>query len=234
MTGTAARRMPLHLQISAMLAREIQSGVLIDGEKLAPERQMAAHLNISVGTLRKALGDLEEKGMLNRIHGSGNYVNHSVEAENVYALFRLELIQGSGDPTATLLDVEQVQKTDDMPGFGESERAFRFRRIRMIGNEQVALEEIYLDGSYASSITKDAVSDSMYLFYKQALGFWITRAEDRVSVAQTPAWAPANWQLPKEAHCGFVQRLSRDQKGNIAEYSRTWFDPQKVQFVARS
>lgn len=234
MTGTAARRMPLHLQISAMLAREIQSGVLIDGEKLAPERQMAAHLNISVGTLRKALGDLEEKGMLNRIHGSGNYVNHSVEAENVYALFRLELLEGSGDPTASLLDVEQVQKTDDMPGFGESERAFRFRRIRMIGDEQVALEEIYLDASYASTITKDAVSDSMYLFYKQALGFWITRAEDRVSVDQTPAWAPANWQLPNEAYCGYVQRLSRDQKGNIAEYSRTWFDPQKVQFVARS
>jgi len=59
-------RMPLHLQISEMLMREIQAGLLVDGEKLAPERQMAAQLNISVGTLRKALLDLDEKGMLKR------------------------------------------------------------------------------------------------------------------------------------------------------------------------
>ena len=45
MSISAANKMPLHLQISEMLAREIQTGVLIDGEKLAPERQMATHLS---------------------------------------------------------------------------------------------------------------------------------------------------------------------------------------------
>jgi len=179
MSATNSARMPLHLQISAMLVREIQAGVLVDGEKLAPERQMAAHLNISVGTLRKALLDLDEKGMLNRVHGSGNYVNHKVEAENIYALFRLELKSGSGDPTAHILDIERVAKTDDIPEYGQSDSAFRFRRLRMIGEFPVALEEIWLDASYAQSISLSAVSDSMYLYYKEQLGFWITRAEDR-------------------------------------------------------
>jgi len=234
MTSSAARRMPLHLQISAMLSREIQSGVLIDGEKLAPERQMAAQLSISVGTLRKALQDLEEKGMLNRVHGSGNYVNYSVEAENVYALFRLQLINGSGEPSAKLLDVERVHKTDDMPVFGDSDSAYRFRRVRMLGRVQAALEEIYLDASYATAINASMVTDSMYLFYKQELGFWITRAEDKISVAPSPAWAPEKWPIATPQYCGYVQRLSRDQKGRVAEYSRTWFDADKVQFVSHS
>jgi len=234
MTATAATRMPLHLQISAMLANEIQSGLLTDGEKLAPERQMAAHLNISVGTLRKALFDLEEKGMLNRVHGSGNYVHHSVEAENIYALFRLELIEGNGDPTAKLLSIDKLAKTDDMPEFGESDQAYRFRRLRMIGDVPAALEEIWLAASYAPTIDESAVADSMYLFYKEQLGFWITRAEDRVSVAQLPEWGPANWSENDISCCGFVERLSRDQKGQVAEFSRTWFDPNTVRFVSRS
>jgi len=227
-------RMPLHLQISEMLMREIQAGLLVDGEKLAPERQMAAQLNISVGTLRKALLDLDEKGMLKRVHGSGNYVHHRVEAENIYALFRLELISGKGDPTAQLLDVERVRKSDDMPEFGQSDSAFRFRRLRMIGEVAAALEEIWLDASYAQSISRDAISDSMYLFYKEQLGFWITRADDHVSVAAKPDWAPDNWPPSPTTCYGYVERLSRDQRGQLAEYSRTWFDPHTVRFVSRS
>lgn len=233
MSSSAANKMPLHLQISDMLAREIQTGVLIDGEKLAPERQLAAHLSISVGTLRKALLELQEKGMLQRIHGSGNYVNHNADAENLYTLFRLELINGTGEPTAQLLSVQEMLKPSDLPEFGTSDRAFRFRRLRKIGNESAAIEEIWLDGSYATSISKESVSDSMYLFYKEQLGFWITRAVDRVGVATTPEWAPKDWTSANVIHCGFVERQSRDQKGQVAEYSRTWFDPTKVQFVSR-
>jgi GntR family transcriptional regulator len=41
--------------------REIIAGRLSDGERLLPERQLAKSLNISVGTLRKSLKDLEKK-----------------------------------------------------------------------------------------------------------------------------------------------------------------------------
>jgi len=233
MSVSAANKMPLHLQVSDMLAREIQTGILIDGEKLAPERQMASHLSISVGTLRKALLELQEKGMLQRIHGSGNYVSHNPDAEKLYTLFRLELINDNGEPTAKLLSIDDMVKPNDLPEFGESNRAFRFRRLRMIGDVSAAIEEIWLDGSYATSITTESVPDSMYLFYKEQLGFWITRAVDRVSVAPPPDWAPNDWTSSQVTHCGFVERQSRDQNGRVAEYSRTWFDPTKVQFVSR-
>lgn len=233
MSISAANKMPLHLQISDMLAREIQSGVLIDGEKLAPERQMAADLSISVGTLRKALLELQNKGMLQRVHGSGNYVNHNADAENLYTLFRLELIGEKGEPSARLISIDKKTKPDDLPPFGESNKAFRFRRLRSIGNTPAAIEEIWLDASYAESISMENVSDSMYLFYKEQLGFWITRAVDRVSVAPKPDWAPNDWLPAEVTHCGYVERQSCDQKGRIAEFSRTWFDPTTVQFVSR-
>lgn len=233
MSTSAAYKMPLHLQVSDMLIREIQTGVLIDGEKLAPERQMAARLSISVGTLRKALHELETKGMLQRVHGSGNYIHQNSESDNVYALFRLKLIHGEGEPTAQLLSVDDMEKPKDLPEFGESDRAFRFRRLRMLGNVPAAIEEIWLDGSYATSIDKEALSDSLYMFYKEQLGFWITRTEDRVGVATTPEWGPSEWPPSRVSHCGFVERHSRDQKGKLAEYSRTWFDPTTVHFVSR-
>ena len=54
--------LPLYVQISELLIRDIAAGRLIDGERLPPEREMAEELGISIGTLRKALADLTQKG----------------------------------------------------------------------------------------------------------------------------------------------------------------------------
>ncbi len=226
-------QLPLHIQISEILVRDIKAGLLANEERLPPERQMAAKLKISVGTLRKALSDLETKGMLLRKQGSGNYVQNNLAVDNVYALFRLELITGGGLPTAELLSTATLKKPRSLPPFGQSDHAHRIRRLRKLNGKNSALEEIWLDTTYADSIDSNSIPDSLYFFYKEKLGFWITRAEDRVSVAPLPRWSPANLFSDKTTHFGFVERLSRDNHGALAEYSRTWFDPNTTRFVAR-
>lgn len=216
-----------------MLIREIHTGLLPDGERLPPERQMAERLNISVGTLRKALASLERHGLLHRVQGSGNYIHYTPDADNVYALFRLELVDGPATPSASLLSVRLMNKPTYVPTIGVGKQAFRFRRIRLLGDIEVALEEIWLDGRYAQSIDPKSITHSLYQFYRDQLGLRITRAEDRVGVAVLPAWTPSSFCNGQDSPWGFIERISRDQDGNLAEYSRTWFDAQKARFVAR-
>jgi hypothetical protein len=72
------------------------------GERLPPERDMAEELGIAVGTLRKALAELQNRGLLERVQGSGNYVRAISDPKSVYAMFRLELLGGGGLPTAEI------------------------------------------------------------------------------------------------------------------------------------
>lgn len=217
-----------------MIAREIQMGVLLNGEKLPPERQLAAQLTVSVGTLRKALLELESKDMLRRIHGSGNYVNKLADNAITCPLFRLQPINGEAKHPAHLLSLDKVTKPTDLPELGTSDSAFRFRRQRMMGEERTAIEEIWLDASYADSINAEDIGESMYRFYKKTLGFWITGAEERVSLSVKPTWAPEQWPRADNGYCGYVERLSKDNTGQLAEYARIWFDPTIVQFVSHS
>ncbi|ASJ72597.1 GntR family transcriptional regulator [Granulosicoccus antarcticus] len=226
-------RVPLADQITEMLVREIKTGILPDGERLPPERSMAERLNISVGTLRKALAELENRGLLTRVQGSGNYVNNSLDEANVYALFRLELTTGPAAPSARLLSVERLAKPAQLPPIGDTAHAFRFRRIRILDTTEAALEEIWLDGRYADQIEAHTVPDSLYRFYRDDLKFRITRVEDRVSVAPLPDWAPDSWREHNPVSWGFIERLARDQDGQPAEFSRTWFQPEQVRFVSR-
>lgn len=224
--------LPKYIQISEFLAREIAAGRLISGTRLAPEREMAKDFKTSVITLRKALKRLDDLGLLRRIHGSGNYVKQNNVTGSVYAMFRLELIGGGGLPRANILDVKVKEKPTDLIPFGPSNQATRIRRLRYLNDLVIALEEIWLDKSVGDVRLKN-ISESLYKYYAEHLGLWISKAEDSVSIEKVPKWAPEAFSLGEGTLTGFIERLSWGQFKYPVEYSRTWFDTSRSRYVQR-
>lgn len=225
--------LPIYLQVTELIVRDIAAGRLIDGERLKPEREMAEELGIAVGTLRKALAELQERGLLERIQGSGNYVRAITDPKSVYAMFRLELVGGGGLPSAQVLSVARMAKPDYLPAFGSSPEGHRIRRLRRLSGRIAAVEEIWLDGSYVDHIDIESLSESLYLHYRTRLGLWIVRAEDQVGLDAVPDWAPASFGQPPGAPIPHILRISHAQDGASAEVSRTWYDHTVARYVAR-
>ncbi len=225
-------RLPVYVQIAELLLRDIAAGRLVDGERLPPERDMARQLSVSVGTLRKALKELEKQKMLERVQGSGNYVRVSKTSTGIYSMFRLELPEGGGLPSADILSVDVMPKPDDLPEFGQADAASRVRRLRYLNDTIIALEEIWLDASMGH-VEKNDLSESLYHYYQHQLGFWITRAEDRVHIDRVPDWGPERFTKRPGAFVGFVERFSWADAPEAIEFSRTWFDPDQAQYVQR-
>ena len=224
--------LPRFVQISEFLVREIAAGRLLDGERLVPERQMAKSFDVSVGTLRKSLQELQKLGLLESIQGSGNYIRKNQIDGSVYAMFRLELLKGGGLPRADVLDVSLQQKPLDLPKFGISNNGSRIRRLRYLNDTIIAVEEIWLDQS-VGVITLSDLSDSIYQYYRTHLGLWVSRAEDFVSIAKVPTWAPVVFALSPGTTTGFIERFSWGAPAVPIEYSRTWFDTNQAHYVQR-
>lgn len=233
MTQPALGALPAYVQISEAIARDIHAGRLLDGEKLPTERALAEAQGVAVGTLRKALSLLEDQGLIERVQGSGNYIRHSEDAENIYAFFRLELLEGGGLPTAKILSLDLLPKPEEAPNFGPAEDAWRFRRLRYLSGQPAAVEEIWLDGDAADDIRVGDVSESLYHFYKSHLKLWISRAEDRVSLSPAPDWTVDQFGKRPGESCGFVERISYDSQAKPIEFSRNWFDPAVATYVSR-
>ena len=231
--SSAPGSLPIYLQVTERLIRDIAAGRLIDGEKLAPERDMADELGIAVGTLRKALAELQNRGLLERIHGSGNYVRAVTDPKSLYTMFRLELIGGGGLPTAEILTVDRLPKPPDLPSFGRSSDAHRIRRLRRLNGLSAAVEEIWLDGRFADLLDREAMSESLYFFYRTALSPRIVRVEDQVGLDHVPDWTPGIFGQRPGSPVPHVLRISHDQSGERAEVSRTWFDHTIARYVAR-
>ena len=231
-TQTSARgALPKYVQIAEMLIRDIAAGRLADGTRLPPEREMAEQLGTAVGTLRKALDVLAEKDLLERIHGSGNYVRAKADVPSVYSFLRIERIGGGGLPTAEVLSIDRLPAPK--AARFESVDGFRFRRLRFMDQVPAAMEEIWLDGAVTDSVDAAAVSESLYLYYSEALGLVITGAEDRVSIAHVPDWTDPRFGVPAGEVAGYIERSGRDRFGRTVEFSRTWFDPNQINYISR-
>ena len=228
-----ARSLPAYLQISEMLIREIGAGHLRRGQKLSPEREMAEELGVSVGTLRKALADLETKGVLERRQGSGNYIKSEAAAGSVYGFLRLELIKGGGLPTADVLSVDFLDKPKGAPAFGSAAKGNRIRRLRKLGGVIAAVEEIWLDGRAMGPLDATDLHDSLYLHYKDRLGIVISAVEDKISLGTVPKWSPNTFPHGAGSTVGYIERLSWAGDREAIEFSRTWFDTDKVNYISR-
>lgn len=230
-----AKRLPLYIQISELLHREIAAGHYPVGERLPVEADLAVQLGVAVGTLRKALAKLEEDGMLERRQGSGTYVKSTLNDKAIYQLFRLELIEGGGMPRANTLSVEGCTDAAVATQLGLPEQTplWRIRRVRLLNSKPAAGEEMWIDQRHDPNLNADVLHESLYKHYRDHFDFWISRIEDRISCTGAPDWV-AGW-LSKDvgAMVGYVERLSWSNKERIEEFSRTWFDPDVVRYISR-
>ncbi|MEO0666174.1 MAG: GntR family transcriptional regulator [Pseudomonadota bacterium] len=222
--------LPKHMQISELLVREIAAGRLADGARLPTERALAGDLGVAVGTLRRALDELTEKGLLERVQGSGNYVRHKPDARSLYAFFRLERPGGGGLPTAEVISADALPRPETLATEGGAPRVLRVRRLRRLDGFAAALEEIWVDAAGAAGLAARALSESLYLTYQQALGVAIDRTEDRVGVAPLPEWGALD--IPPGTPVGHVTRRGWAD-GKVVETSETWFDSNVARFVSR-
>lgn len=233
--GQRGRALPLYMQISELLAREIAAGIWPDGSRLPTEADLAAQLNVAIGTLRKALADLEDKQLLERIQGSGTYVRKRAKSGAIYEFLRLELKSGAGLPTAQILTLDKLPNPDFLPSFGDgtSTHAWRVRRLRYLGKTPAALEEIWFDARHAKDLDIDSMPEAMHLFYRENLNFWIARVEDKVSVSPCPNFAPPSSHFVEGTPLGYVERISWGNADTVEEFSRNWFDPETIAYVGR-
>lgn len=106
---------PLHEQVKERIVDRITSGAWSEGDVLPAETDLAEMLGVSYGTIRRAMGDLVNEGIVMRRRRTGTVVtgrmpNHTLS--RFYKYFRLQTLEGHLTTTVTRVKwVRQRQAT---------------------------------------------------------------------------------------------------------------------------
>ena len=130
---------PIYQQIQEWLRSQIRSGRWPEHYKVSAEIDLASQLGVSRGTVRKAISDLIDEGLLVQVHGRGTFVasGHLEQplAEHLIALSE-DLIK-KHIPFETRVLVQSVihpnQRVASLLSIPDSSEVLYLKRLRMVG-----------------------------------------------------------------------------------------------------
>ncbi|MGH6922627.1 MAG: PLP-dependent aminotransferase family protein [Propylenella sp.] len=76
---------PLYLRLAERIERDIERGVLTEGTKLPPQRNLAFDVGVTLGTVSRAYAVARERGLVNGEVGRGTYVLRRAERHEAVA-----------------------------------------------------------------------------------------------------------------------------------------------------
>jgi GntR family transcriptional regulator len=172
------RDRPAWAQIEARLSERIAGGGLAPGERLPPERELAATLGVSRMTVRQALDSLARRGLVERGVGRGTFVRAA----------RPELrLDGPLGLTAELAAQGLRAEAEVLHAAVEGEE-LHVRRLRSTGGRPLVLEDSWLPAERFPGLLERDLSGSLYALMR-SYGGEPVRASERLSAVAAGAEA---------------------------------------------
>lgn len=108
-------RVPIYEQIEQEIILQIHSGVLKPNEQLPSLRQLSAQLSLNINTIKRALSELEAKGVIYSIAGKGIFVSPQSGKTDPYLKDALQKVEEAIHTAkafgASFEDVETILQT---------------------------------------------------------------------------------------------------------------------------
>ena len=159
---TAGAGVPLHRQLFLVLHDEIARGALAPGDVLPTEQTLCDQFGVSRITVRRALADLADAGLIERRQGVGSFVRDQPPSHRSTGggSFMDELRQTEFETEVGVieLDIRTVPKAiADQLGRERALHVLRLRRERRT-SEPLMITEAWLPDDLSDVITEDALS----------------------------------------------------------------------------
>ena len=145
---------PRHSRLRAAMLDLMAQGFWSPGDKLPPEKEIAAATGLSLGTVQKALARLAATNVLVRRHGHGTFVSAGTQGGQ---LLHFRFVGDDGRVLSTVyaeaLDRKEVKVKGPWSEFLEPAASFiRMRRRINVAGEFDCLSEFYVDAARFRSL----------------------------------------------------------------------------------
>ena len=101
---------PIYQQIKTTIQQRIDSGEWPAGQKLPSENELVAALDVSRMTINRALRELTQQGLIQRVHGLGSFVAETPRHASLIELqdIALEISQDGKQHSSRLLEQQSI------------------------------------------------------------------------------------------------------------------------------
>jgi DNA-binding GntR family transcriptional regulator len=219
---------PLYHQLAQQLVAAIESGLLPKGSFLDNELDLADQWEVSRPTVRRAIQDLVDTGLLVRRRGVGTQVV-SDQVRRPFTLTSLfDDLAASGRSPVTSVEALRVESAGaevaEALGIAVGADVMFVERLRSVGNQRLALMRNWLIAEVAVGIVAaDLERTGLYALLRDR-GVRPHSAAQRLGAVAADATEAARLGLPLGAPLVTMRRVMSDRSGRIVELGDHRYD----------
>jgi GntR family transcriptional regulator len=219
---------PLHHQVYLDVRRGLEDGTWAPGDRLPPERELAAHYGCSLITVRRALTELAREGRIERTRGRGTTVlKPKIERDFAEALsFTAEMERRGLDP-ATRLIAARPESAGEAVAAGlaiePGSPTIYVERLRLAGGEPLLLEQVHLPAErFPGLLSEDLERESLYELLAQRYATRIVRAREALEPVLLHAREARLLDQPPRTPALLIEGIASAVDDRPVEFSRTF------------
>lgn len=214
-----SRPEPLWHQAEQALRALIADGTWPDGTQLPNEGKLSELLGVSRITIRHALRNIEEAGLLRREHGRGTFVRTSTVTAGVRGLtsFTQEMADRGLVVGSRLLDMAELAAPPEVASaleIGEGDPVVNVRRLRAGNNQPIGIQNAFIPATRVPGLVDIGEPiPSLYELLKTRFGITPQVAREIYRVGFVPAEDAALLEVAAGSPAFIVQRITSDRHG---------------------
>ena len=209
---------PLWHQAEQALRALIENGEWQTGMQIPNEDRLGTMLGISRITLRHALRNLEEAGLVKREHGRGTFVRSATVVAGARGLtsFTQEMVTLGLVVGTRLLAAELIPASPEVADVLDIEpgaEIIRLRRLRLGNGQPIGIQTTHLPRARVPGLF-EAASDvtSLYRWLKDNAGIVPVKAKEVYRVGAVAPGDAGDLELPVGTPAFEVERITFDQR----------------------
>lgn len=220
------RKQPIYTIIEEELLSKIERGTWSIGHQLPSEQALQEEYQVSRGTVRRALRELELAGYINRMSGKGTFVTRVTTPENEVDEIRSltqELSRAGFDVSSEVLVAEMINlleakesRVQEAFGLPNDAEVICIKQLKKGNKIPFAIQSVYLHPAQCPGILKEGLTD-LFKVYKEKYKRLITRADEMIRLAYASAEEAELLQVKKGTPVLIRERISYDQEGQPFE-----------------
>ncbi len=227
---------PIYYQLKTMIQECISSGEYPVGMCLPSEREFCEQYGISRMTVRQAISELVNEGLLRRERGKGTYVARPKIEQGLQALtsFTEDMKRRNMRPGTRLIHMSTYPATGHLArqlGVADGVEVYEIARLRLADDEPMAIETAYVPVGNLPYLREDVVATGSLYEVMRERGIAIAYAEQTLEAALAKPAEAAKLNIKNKGPVLLIERTTYSTDGRVIEFVKSVYKGDRYKFA---
>lgn len=238
-TTRLEHRVLLHEQVRDWVLAEFATGRLKPGDQVPTEVELTRKFGVSRTTVRQALQELVNAGLVNRQPGRGSYVSQPrMEQELLRLTGFVEDMRALGfEATARPVVIETLPADEIVArqlGLEAGDVVTHIQRVRLANNEPISFDDTFLPKDLGDRIAQENLAaDPIFSLLEEKYGVSLGEADYVVEASSASSMIAKHLNVRVGAPILLIERTTYASDGRPVDFERLYYRGERVRYRMR-